>query len=324
MTSNTACLVLTPVEGGLPIQRGAHGDISIQPRMGPRPGCDISDTTSATECQPPLPSTAHVVVSNGMTLLGVSELKEMLTKVQQLEHSYSRLARNQRLSRAIQQIVQFCTKHAPSLDIITQVAGGHAQIVWGPLRALLTVCSKSAGEVMWIQLKRSQVAETSLARFLLIKTAVARIGDILSISEQFEALFASDTRVRDRLAGVYAEVHDFLQMLHGAVTKKGKINTYQRCGIFVFKYLTDCEAAWRRLFQSLASSVNEDFRENIDRLQSCMQNLRDDIQAAHMGRVEISQRGLRSCMSLSLRQSSKLITFVEHHEQEGSCELNML
>lgn len=151
MTSNTAdsVLGLVGVEGSL--RRSVHGEFGIQSREEALASCDSSDTTCAIEVKPSFSWASQGVASDGMTLFGASELKQMLTEVERLERNYSKMARHQRLSRAIKQIVQFCTKFAPSLDVITQAAGGYAQIIWGPFRALLAVRQRVLGK--WAQLR---------------------------------------------------------------------------------------------------------------------------------------------------------------------------
>lgn len=70
-----------------------------------------------------------------------------------------------------------------------------------------------------------QCAETSIAKFYLIRSAVSRIGDILSISEQFQAAFETESRVQKALQSVYDETYEFLQRILDAVTKRGMLRS---------------------------------------------------------------------------------------------------
>lgn len=79
------------------------------------------------------------------------DLKELFNKVQHLESSYSKLSRHKKFGHAVEQIVQFCRRFAPSADVVSQCGGGYAQLLWGCLRALLMVC--------WTVIPRKQASD---------------------------------------------------------------------------------------------------------------------------------------------------------------------
>lgn len=172
-------------------------------------------------------STAETYYNEAITAIDV---KDLLREVQQLESQYSKMTRRRRFSHAVEQVVQFCHKFTPSVDVIAQCGGGYAQLVWGSLKALLTVCEIHALDVRSLRIGTDflvlQVAETSIARFYLIRSAVTRIGDIVSISEQFEAAYVTEPRVKDTLKAVYGEIYDFLGHILKVVSQKGILDTY--------------------------------------------------------------------------------------------------
>ncbi|RYP03342.1 hypothetical protein DL765_010533 [Monosporascus sp. GIB2] len=137
-------------------------------------------------------------------------------------------------------------------------------------------------------------AESSISYFRLVNAAVIRIGSILSLSEQFEQMYASEVRVNAALVEVYSEVQAFLDRILLATRRK----------------------KWKRVVRNLAQSFEDDFKQNIEGLQEKRQNLHYEIQLAHMRRVEASHRQVQEAAFQNSQDSAALETLVRRYEEE--------
>jgi hypothetical protein len=70
-------------------------------------------------------------------------------------------------------------------------------------------------------LKHLQVAQTSINYFYFIDKAMTKLSDLLNLSQQYDKLYAEETRVRYALSHLYDEIYLFLEKIRIAVTAKG-------------------------------------------------------------------------------------------------------
>ncbi len=63
-----------------------------------------------------------------------------------------------------------------------------------------------------------QIAQTSINYFYFIEKAMIKLGEILSISRQYERMFIEEPRVRVALSDLYNETYLFLEKIRRAVT----------------------------------------------------------------------------------------------------------
>lgn len=84
-------------------------------------------------------SSARTALTYHQEDLTATDIKDLLREVQHIEHSYSKMTRHRRLAYAVEQVVHFYRKFAPSADVLAQGGGCSSQFIWGSLRILLTV-----------------------------------------------------------------------------------------------------------------------------------------------------------------------------------------
>lgn len=80
--------------------------------------------------------------------------------------------------------------------------------------------------------------------------------------------------------------------------------------------LRSLQLAWQRLLRSITHSFDDAFEGNISSLQRQMQNLRDEVQIAHMARVEASQMEVLSGVSRTLLSNESLVLHAVKKERQ--------
>jgi hypothetical protein len=126
-------------------------------------------------------------------------IDDIWREVRALERHNHGSSRYSKVGRTIEPVIDFLARYAPVVDMMVQ-GTSTASLVWGSLKGILLV------------------AQTSVMYFQYIDTALVRLGDVLSISKQYEKMFESDDRVKSILKDLYGEIYVFLEKIRVAVS----------------------------------------------------------------------------------------------------------
>lgn len=126
-------------------------------------------------------------------------IDDVWREVRALERHNFASSRYRKVGKTIEPIIDFLTRFSPVVDMMVQGTSS-ASLVWGSLKAVL------------------MVAQTSATYFYYIDNAMTKLGDILSISSQYEKMFATEVRVRAALSDLYDEIYLFLEKIRKAVS----------------------------------------------------------------------------------------------------------
>ena len=126
-------------------------------------------------------------------------IDDVWREVRALERHRFASSRYRKVGKTIEPVIDFLTRFSPVVDMMVQGTSS-ASLVWGSLKAVL------------------MVAQTSATYFYYIDNAMLKLSDILSISSQYERMFATEFRVRTALSDLYDEIYLFLEKIRKSVS----------------------------------------------------------------------------------------------------------
>jgi hypothetical protein len=147
-------------------------------------------------------------------------IDDIWREVRALERHNHGSSRYSKVGRTIEPVIDFLARFAPVVDMMVQ-GTSTASLVWGSLKGILLV------------------AQTSVMYFQYIDTALVRLGDVLSISKQYEKMFENDDRVNSILKDLYGEIYVFLEKIRVAVSVGCE-----------FEITIFCEGSWLTLYST--------------------------------------------------------------------------
>lgn len=153
----------------------------------------LSFGTSSLATEIETPSSSMVVAQPPINI------DDVWREVRALERHNFASSRYRKVGKTIEPVIDFLTRFSPVVDMMVQ-GSSSASLVWGSLKAVL------------------MIAQTSSTYFYYIDNAMLKLSDILSISSQYEKLFAAEVRVRTALSDLYDEIYLFLEKIRKAVS----------------------------------------------------------------------------------------------------------
>ncbi|KAA8571421.1 hypothetical protein EYC84_001424 [Monilinia fructicola] len=179
-------------------------------------------------------------------------IDDVWREVRALERHNFASSRYRKVGKTIEPIIDFLTRFSPVVDMMVQGTSS-ASLVWGSLKAVL------------------MVAQTSATYFYYIDNAMTKLGDILSISSQYEKMFATEVRVRAALSDLYDEIYLFLEKIRKAVSA----------------------SSFRVFCKNIKKSFDTEFKDNMEHIERYTRVFNDEITLAHRARMDASTKHIQ-------------------------------
>ncbi|KAF7908101.1 uncharacterized protein EAF01_003856 [Botrytis porri] len=179
-------------------------------------------------------------------------IDDVWREVRALERHRFASSRYRKVGKTIEPVIDFLTRFSPIIDMMVQGTSS-ASLVWGSLKAVL------------------MVAQTSATYFYYIDNAMLKLSDILSISSQYEKMFATEFRVRTALSYLYDEIYLFLEKIRNSVSV---------CSLKVF-------------LKNLKKSFDAEFKDNLEHIERYTRVFNDEITLAHRERMGVSTKKIQ-------------------------------
>ncbi|KAM0184844.1 hypothetical protein ACHAPC_005560 [Botrytis cinerea] len=179
-------------------------------------------------------------------------IDDVWREVRALERHRFASSRYRKVGKTIEPVIDFLTRFSPVVDMMVQGTSS-ASLVWGSLKAVL------------------MVAQTSATYFYYIDNAMLKLSDILSISSQYERMFATEVRVRTALSDLYDEIYLFLEKI--------------RKSVFA--------SSLKIFLKNLKKSFETEFKDNLEHIERYTRVFNDEITLAHRVRIDASTKKIQ-------------------------------
>ncbi|KAI9642687.1 hypothetical protein NHQ30_008418 [Ciborinia camelliae] len=179
-------------------------------------------------------------------------IDDVWREVRALERHHFASSRYRKVGKTIEPVIDFLTRFSPVVDMMVQGTSS-ASLVWGSLKAVL------------------MVAQTSATYFYYIDNAMLKLSDILSISSQYEKMFATELRVRTALSDLYDEIYLFLEKIRKAVST----------------------SSFKIFLKNVKKSFDTEFKDNLEHIERYTRVFNDEITLAHRARMDASTKQIQ-------------------------------
>ncbi|KAF7896510.1 hypothetical protein EAF00_006524 [Botryotinia globosa] len=179
-------------------------------------------------------------------------IDDVWREVRALERHRFASSRYRKVGKTIEPVIDFLTRFSPIVDMMVQGTSS-ASLVWGSLKAVL------------------MVAQTSATYFYYIDNAMLKLSDILSISSQYEKMFATEVRVRNALSDLYDEIYLFLEKIRKSVSV----------------------SSLKVFFKNMRRSFDAEFKDNLEHIERYTRVFNDEITLAHRARMDVSTKKIQ-------------------------------
>ncbi|KAF7932838.1 uncharacterized protein EAE98_004137 [Botrytis deweyae] len=179
-------------------------------------------------------------------------IDDVWREVRALERHRFASSRYRKVGKTIEPVIDFLTRFSPIVDMMVQGTSS-ASLVWGSLKAVL------------------MVAQTSATYFYYIDNAMLKLSDILSISSQYEKMFATEVRVRTALSDLYDEIYLFLEKIRKSVSV----------------------SSLKVFLKNLRKSFDAEFKDNLEHIERYTRVFNDEITLAHRERMDVSTKKIQ-------------------------------
>ncbi|QSZ32069.1 hypothetical protein DSL72_001638 [Monilinia vaccinii-corymbosi] len=200
-------------------------------------------------------------------------IDDVWREVRALERHNFASSRYRKVGKTIEPIIDFLTRFSPAVDMMVQ-GTSTASLVWGSLRAVL------------------MVAQTSATYFYYIDNAMLKLGDILSVSSQYEKMFATEVRVRNALSDLYDEVYLFLEKIRKAVSA----------------------SSFKVLLKNVKKSFDTEFKDNMEHIERYTRLFNDEVTLAHRARMDASTKHIQELVDAIALDNADMVIRVDSRE----------
>ncbi|ESZ90972.1 hypothetical protein SBOR_8635 [Sclerotinia borealis F-4128] len=200
-------------------------------------------------------------------------IDDVWREVRALERHNFASSRYRKVGKTIEPVIDFLTRFSPVVDMMVQGTSS-ASLVWGSLKVVL------------------MVAQTSATYFYYIDNAMLKLGGILSISSQYEKMFATEVRVRNALSDLYDEIYLFLEKIRKVVS----ISSFK---IFL---------------KNIRKSFDTEFKDNLEHIERYARVFNDEITLAHRARIDTSTKQIHELVGALALDSADMVTRVDSRD----------
>lgn len=256
------------------------------------------------ELQPPLFGISTVsteIEAPGLSAVALRtpiNIDDVWREVRALERHNFASSRYRKVGKTIEPIIDFLTRFSPVVDMMVQGTSS-ASLVWGSLKAVL------------------MVAQTSATYFYYIDNAMMKLGNILSISSQYEKMFAMEVRVKNSLSDLYDEIYLFLEKIRKAVSAS--------CWSPPLCYSLDSDTvkAFKIFLKNIKKSFETEFKDNLEHIERYTKVFNDEITLAHRARMDASTKQIQGLVGAIALKNAAMASRVDSRDAHGKSN-NML
>ncbi|PQE26725.1 Tetratricopeptide repeat-containing protein [Rutstroemia sp. NJR-2017a BVV2] len=206
-------------------------------------------------------------------------IDDIWREVRALERHNHGSSRYSKVGRTIEPVIDFLARYAPVVDMMVQ-GTSTASLVWGSLKGILLV------------------AQTSVMYFQYIDTALVRLGDVLSISKQYEKMFESDDRVKNILKDLYGEIYVFLEKIRVAVSV-GSLKIFMK---------------------NIRKSFETEFKDNLAHMERYTRLFNDEVTLAHRKRMDLETQNIKSMVGVVAEDNAGIMWRADRKELNDAKE----
>ncbi|CAD6445346.1 a9bb4458-a7ff-4557-b5c9-8001b7ffca93, partial [Sclerotinia trifoliorum] len=200
-------------------------------------------------------------------------IDEVWLEVRALEHPKFASSRYRKVGKTIEPVIDFLTRFAPVVDMMVQ-GSSSASLIWGSLKAVL------------------MVAQTSASYFRYIDNAMLKLNDTLSISSQYEKMFATERRVRTALLNLYDEIYLFLEKIRKAVSA----------------------SSFKIFIKNVKKSFDMEFRDNLEHIERYTRVFNDEITLAHRARIDSSTKQIQEMVGVIALDNADMVNRADNRD----------